>query len=219
MQRSPVRPLGVHVDKAQASFSGMSLSALISYAYAVKLAQISGPGWLATERFDIVAKLPEGEDTGRVPEMMQALLADRFGLQLRRESREFPVYALVAFKSGMKLPPKPDGWEPKDHNDQLALPTLTLTLMLEQVVDLPVLDQTGLTGQYLFPARLIQQAMMAGATAQRVAPPSAGAPDAAEPANTDVAALLLPLGMRLEKKRVRMPVLVVEKIRQTPAGN
>ncbi len=122
LRRSPGTPLGVRLDKAQASFGGMSLSALISYACGVRLAQISGPEWLSTQRFDIVAKLPEGGSTERVPEMMQGLLAERFGLRLHRESKEFPVYALVAAKAGIKLTRRPEDFDPRAHNDQTAIP-------------------------------------------------------------------------------------------------
>ena len=160
LRRSSNTTLGVRLDKAQASFGGMSLSALISYACGVRLAQISGPEWLSTQRFDIVAKLPEGGSTERVPEMMQGLLAERFGLKLHRESKEFPVYALVAAKAGIKLTRRPEDFDPRAHNDQTAIPILSLTLLLEQIVDLPVVDETGLQGQYLFSSQAIRQAMM-----------------------------------------------------------
>jgi uncharacterized protein (TIGR03435 family) len=155
---------GLRMDKAQASFGGMSLSALISYAYGVKLQQVTGPDWLTTERFDIEAKLPEGASMERVPEMMQRLLAERFGLKFHRESKEFPVYALVAAKAGIKLTPRPEDFDPRAHNDQIAIPILSITLLLEQIVDLPVVDETGLKGQYLFPSQAIRQAMTAGTT-------------------------------------------------------
>jgi uncharacterized protein (TIGR03435 family) len=220
--RSGGMPLGVRMDKAQASFGGMSLSALISYGYGVKLAQISGPEWLTTQRFDIVAKLPEGGSTARVPEMMQGLLAERFGLKLHRESKEFPVYALMAANTGIKLTPRPEDFDPRAHNDRIAIPILSLTLLLEQFVNLPVVDETGLRGQYLFPSQAIAQAMSAGTTAkgqQRAAPAGGGVPEASEPSNSAVAALLLPAGMKLEKKKANLPVLVVESMRQTPTEN
>jgi len=222
LRRSPGTPPGVRMDKAQASFGGMSLAALISYAYGVKLAQISGPEWLTTQRFDILGKLPEGGSTEGVPEMMQGLLAERFGLKLHRESKEFAVYALVAAKAGIKLTPRPEDFDPRTHNDQMALPILSLTLILEQMVDLPVVDETGLQGRYLFPSQAIQQAMIAGTTGrgqQRAASAAGGVAEASEPADSGVAALLLPVGMKLEKKKVNLPVLVVESMRPTPTEN
>jgi uncharacterized protein (TIGR03435 family) len=41
--------------------------------------------------------------------MLQSLLEDRFRLQIRRESREMPVYALAAARGGLKLPPPREG--------------------------------------------------------------------------------------------------------------
>jgi uncharacterized protein (TIGR03435 family) len=220
--RSPGTPLGLRMDKAQASFGGVSLSALISYAYGVKLAQISGPDWLTTQKFDIVANLPEGGSTERVPEMMRGLLAERFGLKFHRESKEFQAYALVAAKGGIKLTPKSEDFDPSAHNGQIAIPILSLTLLLEQIVDLPVVDETGLQGQYLFPSQAITQAMTAGTTAnaqQHAASASGGVAEASEPADSGVAALLLPVGMKLERKKANLPVLVVESMRQSPTEN
>jgi uncharacterized protein (TIGR03435 family) len=55
------------------------------------------------QRFDISATIPEGVPADRVPEMLQALLGERFKLALHREAREQPVYALVVGKNGFKL--------------------------------------------------------------------------------------------------------------------
>ena len=103
--------VGVHVDGAQFHCSYLSLKDYIRLAYRVKEYQISGPDWLATERFDIDAKLPEGAKREQVPDMMKALLAARFQLKLHRESKDFPVYGLVVAKGGLKMKesPHPDG--------------------------------------------------------------------------------------------------------------
>jgi uncharacterized protein (TIGR03435 family) len=61
------------------------------------------------DRWDIQAKLPEGTNKDQVPEMLQALLAERFKLKVHKESREQPVYGLVVAKGGSKLKEaKPD---------------------------------------------------------------------------------------------------------------
>lgn len=74
----------------------------MSYAYGVKPYQITGPDWLATMRFDIVAKMPEGSKKD-APKMLQALLEERFKLTTHRASAEHPVLALVVGKGGPKL--------------------------------------------------------------------------------------------------------------------
>jgi len=95
--------VGVHVSGSQVRISGMSLRDYIRIAYRVSPRQVSGPEWIAEERFDIAAKLPEGASGSQVPEMLQALLADRFQLKFHREAQELPVFALAIAKSGSKL--------------------------------------------------------------------------------------------------------------------
>jgi uncharacterized protein (TIGR03435 family) len=95
--------ISVNVDAARVDFSDVSLAELIRAAYRVKLYQISGPDWMTTSRFDVVAKLPEGAKADQVPEMLRTLLEERFHLALHNSSKEMPVYALVAGKDGSKL--------------------------------------------------------------------------------------------------------------------
>jgi uncharacterized protein (TIGR03435 family) len=67
---------------------------------------------MAMTRFDISAKIPEGTGREQVPEMLQALLAERLGLKFHRDTKEFPVYALVMGKGTLKIKesaPDPDG--------------------------------------------------------------------------------------------------------------
>ena len=103
--------IGVHIDGAQVRARFFSLKLYIGYAYGVKTYQVSGPDWMASERFDITAKLPKGGKREQVPEMMQSLLEKRFQLKMHHDAKQFPVYALVVAKSGLKmqaLPPDPD---------------------------------------------------------------------------------------------------------------
>jgi uncharacterized protein (TIGR03435 family) len=81
----------------------MSLYKLIVTAYGIKPYQLSGPDWMRSQKFDIVAKMPEGVSKDRMPEMLQALLVERFKLSIHRENKEQPVYALVVGKNGPKL--------------------------------------------------------------------------------------------------------------------
>jgi uncharacterized protein (TIGR03435 family) len=96
--------IGMSTDGARLIYTNVSLSDVIWKAYRVKPNQITGPPWLDTERFDIAARIPAGTATTLVPEMLQALLADRFRLTLHRETKELPVYVLVAGKNEPKAP-------------------------------------------------------------------------------------------------------------------
>jgi bla regulator protein blaR1 len=90
--------------------SRFPLAILISFAY--KNARMTGiPDWTKTPQavYDVEATstIPPGLSMqardDRVRAMVQALLADRFKLAIRRESKEMPVYALVVAKGGPKL--------------------------------------------------------------------------------------------------------------------
>ena len=119
MQAGRMPRFGPHVDAAQAEYNYMSLKDLIANAYKVKAYQITGPAWLATERFDIVAKMPDGASKDDAPKMLQALLEERFKLAAHRDTQEHPVLALVVGKDGPKLKESPAAAEPIDENAPL----------------------------------------------------------------------------------------------------
>jgi uncharacterized protein (TIGR03435 family) len=75
-----------------------------------------GPDWVRTMEFDVEALLPPGipaytqgqMERGEAPEiqkMLQAMLAERFKLVLKREAREMPGYVLSVAPNGAKLTP------------------------------------------------------------------------------------------------------------------
>ncbi len=94
---------GMHVDGAQVSWTFLSLNDYIDSAYRIRSYQISGPDWMASARFDINAKLPEGAARKDIAEMLQRLLEERFQLKTHRENKELAVYGLVVGKSGLKM--------------------------------------------------------------------------------------------------------------------
>jgi uncharacterized protein (TIGR03435 family) len=94
--------LGIRIDGAQIH-GRMALKDYIGIAYRLKNYQISGPDWLGSERFDIAATIPYGASSQQIPEMIQGLLAERFQLKTHRDKKDFPVYALVVAKGGLKI--------------------------------------------------------------------------------------------------------------------
>jgi uncharacterized protein (TIGR03435 family) len=92
----------------------ITLASLILQAYDVMPFQVTGgPGWMAGDAFDILAKAPEGglNADGRLrPEVLQqmlrALLADRFGLAAHTETRDLPIYLLVMAREDKRLGPQ-----------------------------------------------------------------------------------------------------------------
>jgi len=103
--------VGVHIDGARVSCTALNLKDYIGAAFKLKMYQIQGPDFLGAERFDINAKLPAGASEAQVPDMLKALLADRFKMTFHLETKDFPVYALTVAKGGLKMkesPPDPD---------------------------------------------------------------------------------------------------------------
>ena len=101
------------------STENTTLGDVIRNAFRISSTQLSGgPDDLLNARWDINAKMSEEDfarlqklprdERDRVPDLMlQALLADRFGLKFHTETRELPVFALVVDKGGAKLQPVP----------------------------------------------------------------------------------------------------------------
>jgi uncharacterized protein (TIGR03435 family) len=85
--------------------TNVALRMLLRQAFDVQEFQIvGGPNWLTTDRFDIVAKPPDGI-TGpeQIRPMIRALLVDRFKLIAHNETREMPIYSLVVARADGKL--------------------------------------------------------------------------------------------------------------------
>ena len=110
--------VGMKVDGAICDIGAFSLRDLIRTAYEVKDYQITGADSLGTpleaKRFNIQATMPAGTTEKQVPQMLQALLAERFKLVVHRETKDQSIYALVVAKGGPKLkesepdPPAPE---------------------------------------------------------------------------------------------------------------
>ena len=85
--------------------TAITVQALFRLAYGVQSFLVVGaPGWVSSDRFDIIAK---SDDVPAPPQaaLLQALLKDRFQLEVRRETRQMPVFALVLAGKEQKLGP------------------------------------------------------------------------------------------------------------------
>ncbi|MCU1334876.1 MAG: hypothetical protein JWO19_457 [Bryobacterales bacterium] len=99
--------VGMKIEAGRMDIGFLSLRELIRLAYDVKPFQVSGPEWMSAQRFDILAKLPDGATKEQVPVMLRTLLEERFKLVAHRESREQPVYSLEVAKNGPKFKEAP----------------------------------------------------------------------------------------------------------------
>lgn len=86
------------------------LRVLMQNAYTVQPFQIvGGPDWIGSDRYEIDAKADGSANRAQMFVMLQSLLEDRFQLKIHHETRELPVYTLVAARGGLKLPTPKDG--------------------------------------------------------------------------------------------------------------
>jgi uncharacterized protein (TIGR03435 family) len=93
-------------NPGQIRFINKRMRAVLLWAYEVLSDDLlSGPGWLDSERYTIVAKFPPGTSQAQLHAMLQNLLVERFGLTLHRESRIQTAYDLTIGKNGSKLRP------------------------------------------------------------------------------------------------------------------
>jgi uncharacterized protein (TIGR03435 family) len=124
--------------------------------------QFSNPGNflpILIERYDIDAKASHSVDRAELLQMLQGLLADRFRLAMRRETKEVSGYALVVDPKGNKLRPRAgDGVEcevSRGKDDEIrfkncAMDYLATFVLSGPIVDKFVADRTGLKGGYDF---------------------------------------------------------------------
>ena len=100
--------VGATITDSRVDLRSVSMLDLIATAYRMKPTQITGPDWIRIERYDVQATYPPGATKEQMPEMMQALLADRFKVRVRRDKRDESVYALVVGKEGHRLTRPPE---------------------------------------------------------------------------------------------------------------
>jgi bla regulator protein blaR1 len=223
----------------------MTLRTLIGFAYDVRDFQISGgPAWISTDRFDINAKADSHDDadttdprqltdeqrkTGaeRTRERVRNLLADRFQLTTRRETKEQQVYLLVVAKGGPKLQ------ESKEGNGRMRMgrgmlggqgvEPAFLAVTLSQQLGRPVIDKTSLTGKYDFDLQWTPDPAQAAAGPFGPLPPGAP-PGIKEPPPPDpngptiFTAPTEQLGLRLESEKDPVELLVIDRV-EKPSEN
>ena len=92
-------------DPERFTFNSAALRDLVFRAYGVddSQAQISGPGWIDTERYDIAVKVPPGATKEQFQQMLRNLLAERFKLVVHHDTKILPVYEIAVANSGPKL--------------------------------------------------------------------------------------------------------------------
>lgn len=197
---------------------------LISTAYGMDASRISGgPSWLNSDRFDILAGAPPttSQDTAKL--MLRSLLAERFELVVRQDTKPLPVFVLSAGKGKHKLKqssgdgpggcqgqPQPgaEGTVPLQvvscRNMTSAAIAENLRGMVGAYLTNPVFDETGLEGTWDFEIKWHARALLTAAGSD---------------ATTIFDAVDKQLGLKLEPQTRPLPVMVVESVNRNPTPN
>jgi uncharacterized protein (TIGR03435 family) len=158
--------------------------------------------------------------------MIQKLLVDRFQLRFHTEKKELPVYAMVVAKSGPKIAVSegdPDAFPGIGFGRAPGVISLVgrntglngvANGLQSNILDKPVVDQTGLTGRYDFQLRFTPDATQA-ANFGGLAP--------ANPADLDAppdifTAFEQQLGLKLQPTKAVVDVMVIDRI-ERPSPN
>jgi uncharacterized protein (TIGR03435 family) len=188
--------------------TNVNLRTLLIMAYNIQPFQLSGgPPWLRTRRFDIAAKAPAGARKDQTGAMLQALLADRFQLAVHRETKEMPIFELVAAKGGLKI--QPAHRTPTEADGSLLtfpgrfkasmVPISSLARVLSGMLGHRVVDRTNLDGKYDFQVEFAED-------------------DADSGRPSIYGALQDQLGLKLEPSKGPVEMLVIDRA-ELPAGN
>jgi uncharacterized protein (TIGR03435 family) len=208
-----------------------SVSWLITLAYNMHAHQVvGGPGWLGSERYDILGRpdTPGQPSRDQLKIMFKKLLADRFQLKFHIEKRELPAYTITVLKTGPKF-----AVSTADPNSSLGIgfglasgggmtlnvrnaPFASVANALQgNLLDKPVVNQTGLTGKYDFAVKFTpDQSQLANLGP---VPPGAAATDPDAPPDV-FTAFQQQLGLKLESTKTAVDVMVIEKI-EKPSDN
>lgn len=231
--------IGMSADGAAVKYTNITLRDCLRGAFRARDFQIVGPNWMTSARFEINARLPPGASADQIPEMLQALLAERFKLEIRREKKEQDVYTMVVGKGGAKLKPAevktevdsftalgPDGKPRPAMMYSLGAERVTLTAPSATVASLvelmsrfsarPVIDMTGIEGQYQFSLTFAPEGHV-GLPPTGIAGEERGQ-QAVEPVQSLFDAVRQ-YGLRLEARKAPVEMFIVTHLEKTPTHN
>jgi uncharacterized protein (TIGR03435 family) len=190
----------------------------ICWAYNVERYQLTGPGWMGEEHFDIVAKAADPATDDQMRVMMQTLLATRFQLAVHRENKEMAGMALLLGKGGAKLKASEDQglsvFEPQEKKTAINFRRMSMhefAALLSEPMRKPVIDLTETKGTFDFTL---------DASNYVPPPPAPGQAREREDEGYMVTrALQDQLGLRLENRKLTIDMVVVDHLEKVPTEN
>jgi uncharacterized protein (TIGR03435 family) len=199
-------------SKGQVVFTNQTLKRLIERAYNVKPFQLTGPDWMDSIRFDIAAKYPPDTKNEDRALMLRTLLEDRFKLAVHRQLKDMPGYVLVVGKSFKLKPVEPGGSDTNGQGGRVRTLTAKKTSMafladlLARNLGEVVVDKTGIDGVYDFELRWTNDDQTSNDGGADTAP-------------TLFTALQETLGLRLQRQKVPVEMVVVDHAERVPTEN
>jgi uncharacterized protein (TIGR03435 family) len=211
--------IGNKFDPGMMRWTNAPLAVLIQAAFGLRGYQAVGwPQWLNVDKWDIDAKTDGPTNSKQKYEMLQTLLAERFGLQFHREMKDIQGYSLVIAKGGPKLHEAKEGEvssAPAGTRIDRGLISGHQVHMEDWVgfltgeLGCPFEDNTGLKGVYDFKLEW---------SPDEGQPNSGGEPgDPNGP--TIFAAMQDQLGLKLEVKKFPVEMFVIDHIDRLPTAN
>ena len=202
---------------------GAPVRLMISLMYRIPMQHVTGgPGWLDSDLWDVEAKADKAYSIDDLHTMFQNLLADEFKLKFHKEIREGPVYALMVDKSGakMKVNESPQDFEIPIGGGRggvtigkrvpMSYFCYWLGLSPLRNDDRPVIDRTGLKGNYDFTLSFMPE-LPPGFDKANLPPEFLDRP-------TIFDALRAQLGLKLEAQKGPVEYYVIDHV-EKPAAN
>jgi uncharacterized protein (TIGR03435 family) len=199
----------------------VNLKFLIQFAYDVKGFQITGgPGWMNSDSYDIEAK-PESEERKvtdvELKQMVRALLTDRFKLTLHHDTKEMPVYVLLAGKGGPKLQQaEGEHGQMRMGRGMVSAKKVTMAQLANSLANQlgrNVIDRTGLTGGFDFELKWTpdENESFGPKEMMRADGAAPGGPPPSDPAGPSIfTALQEQLGLKLETQKGPVEILIID---------
>ena len=186
----------------------------VRWAYHVFDYQVSGPGWIGDERFNISAKAASPVGEIELRRMLGALLAERFQLAIHRETKEMQAYVVTVGRNGHKMQQSATtGAMSVKQNGMVATVERAdldeIAAMASQPLRAPVINATGLTGLWDFKVDI----------APYLTPEVTSARNPTDLIGVGITAVQEQLGLRVESKKVPVEMIVIDRAEKVPTEN